>query len=91
MLRRNGPVVKSVESVLMLERSLWGERFVEEVVALQASYSDLLSMNQIRREMYTGTLRAGGGYAVLPRTRCIQRPNVIREARSNRQCHGPTI
>ena len=27
MLRRNGPVVKSVESVL----SLWGERFVEEV------------------------------------------------------------
>ena len=32
MLRRNGPVVKSVESVLRLEGSLWGERFVEEVV-----------------------------------------------------------
>ena len=31
MLRRNGPVVKSVESVLRLEGSLWGERFVEEV------------------------------------------------------------
>jgi len=30
MLRRNGPVVKSVESVLRLEGSLWGERFVEE-------------------------------------------------------------
>jgi len=29
MLRRNGPVVKSVESVLRLEGSLWGERFVE--------------------------------------------------------------
>jgi len=29
MLRRN--VVKSVESVLMLEGSLWGERFVKEV------------------------------------------------------------
>jgi len=28
MLRRNGPVVKSVESVLRLEGSLWGERFV---------------------------------------------------------------
>jgi len=31
MLRRNGPVVKSVESVLRLEGSLWGERFVEKV------------------------------------------------------------
>ena len=31
MLRRNGPVVKSVESILKLEWSLWGERFVEEV------------------------------------------------------------
>ena len=31
MLRRNGPVVKSMESVLRLEGSLWGERFVEEV------------------------------------------------------------
>ena len=31
MLRRNGPVVKSVESVLRLEGSLWGERFVKEV------------------------------------------------------------
>jgi len=31
MLRKNGPVVKSVESVLRLEGSLWGERFVEEV------------------------------------------------------------
>ena len=31
MLRRNGPVMKSVESVLRLEGSLWGERFVEEV------------------------------------------------------------
>jgi len=34
MLRRNGPVVKSVESVLRLEGSIWGERFVEEVVYL---------------------------------------------------------
>jgi len=31
MLRRNGPVVKSVESVLRLEASLWWERFVKEV------------------------------------------------------------
>ena len=31
MLRRNDPVVKSVESVLRLEGSLWRERFVEEV------------------------------------------------------------
>jgi len=31
MLRRNGPVVKSVESVLRLERSLWWEIFVKEV------------------------------------------------------------
>ena len=31
MLRRNGPVMKSVESVLRLEWSLWGGRFVEEV------------------------------------------------------------
>jgi len=34
MLRRNGPLVKSVESVLKLEGSLWGERFVEEVFAI---------------------------------------------------------
>jgi len=33
MLRRNGPVVKSVESVLRLEGSLWWERFVKEVVS----------------------------------------------------------
>jgi len=31
MLRRNGPVMKSVELVLRLERSLWWERFVKEV------------------------------------------------------------
>ena len=31
MLRRNGPVVKSVESVLRMEGSLWWERFVKEV------------------------------------------------------------
>jgi len=31
MLRRNFPVVKSVESVLRLEGSLWRERFVKEV------------------------------------------------------------
>ena len=31
MLRRNGPGVKSVESVLRLEGSLWGETFMEEV------------------------------------------------------------
>jgi len=31
MLRRNGPVIKSVESVLRPEESLWWERFVEEV------------------------------------------------------------
>jgi len=31
MLRRNGPVVKSVESVLRLEESLRRERFMEEV------------------------------------------------------------
>ena len=31
MLRRNGPVVKSVEPVLRLEGSLWRERLVEEV------------------------------------------------------------
>ena len=34
MLRRNGPVVKSVESVLRPEGSLWGERFVEEVLVV---------------------------------------------------------
>jgi len=31
MLRRNGVVVKSVESVLRLEESLWWKRFVKEV------------------------------------------------------------
>jgi len=31
MLRRNGPVVKSVESILRPEGSLWWERFVKDV------------------------------------------------------------
>jgi len=31
MLSRNGPVVKSVKSVLRLEGNLWWERFVKEV------------------------------------------------------------
>jgi len=31
MLRRNGPVIKSVESVLSPKESLWWERFVKEV------------------------------------------------------------
>jgi len=31
MLRRNGPVEKSVESVLRPEGSLWWERFVKDV------------------------------------------------------------
>jgi len=31
MLRRNGPVIKSVWSVLRLGESLWWERFVKEV------------------------------------------------------------
>jgi len=31
MLRRNGPVIKSVESVLRPEESLWWETFVEDV------------------------------------------------------------
>jgi len=31
MLRRNGPVIKSAESILMPEESPWWERLVEEV------------------------------------------------------------
>jgi len=31
MLRRNSPVINSVESVLRPEKSLWWERFVKEV------------------------------------------------------------
>jgi len=31
MLRRDGPVIKSVESVLRPEGSLWWERFMKEV------------------------------------------------------------
>jgi len=31
MLRRSGPVVKSVELVLRSEGSLWWERFVKEI------------------------------------------------------------
>jgi len=31
MFRRNGPVVKSVESIMRPVESLWWERFVKEV------------------------------------------------------------
>jgi len=34
MLRKNGPVVKSAESVLRLEGSLWWERFVKDIIRL---------------------------------------------------------
>jgi len=35
MLRRNGPVMKSVESVLRPEESLWCEAFVKEVDVIE--------------------------------------------------------
>jgi len=53
MLRRNGPVVKSVESVLRLEGSLWGERFVEEVGLVLITFR----VCRRRREMYCGYAR----------------------------------
>jgi len=31
MLRRNGPITKSVESVLRPKKSIWSERFVKKV------------------------------------------------------------
>jgi len=31
MLRRSGPVIKSLESVLMAQDSLWWEKFVKEL------------------------------------------------------------
>ena len=34
MLRRNGPVVKSVESVLRLEGSLWGQYSCSERISV---------------------------------------------------------
>jgi len=40
MLRRNGPVVKSVESVLRLEGSLLWEKFVKEVGLLEAGVKE---------------------------------------------------
>jgi len=45
MLRRNGPVIKTAESVLRLEGSRWWERFVKEVgleqaVKVRGSYMD---------------------------------------------------
>jgi len=40
MLRRNSPVVKSVESVLRLEGSLWWERFVKELLGLEAGVKE---------------------------------------------------
>jgi len=48
MLRRNGPVVKSVESVLRLEGSLWWERFVKELGKTQTMTP------QRRRQMQVG-------------------------------------
>ena len=39
MLKRNGPVVKSVESVLRLEGSLWGKRFVEEAQCTKPNFN----------------------------------------------------
>ena len=40
MLRRNGPIVKSAESILRLEGSLQWERFVKEV-GLEAGVKEL--------------------------------------------------
>ena len=48
MLRRNGPVMKSVESVLRLEVSLWGERFVKGAESVWHT-------NQYKELKYTST------------------------------------
>ena len=48
MLRRNGPVVKSVESVLRLEGSLWGERFVEEVYSRPIAWEILIYTDALK-------------------------------------------
>jgi len=55
MLRRNGPVVKSVESVLRLEGSLWWERFVKKigntVEENSAFFSELIVLISINKGM----------------------------------------
>ena len=56
MLRRNGPVVKSVESVLRPEGSLWGERFVEEV-GLEASIARAVKMELSGKTVYGPVLK----------------------------------
>jgi len=52
MLRRNGPVVKSVESVLRLEGSPWGERFVEEVWHVSSSSGVATSVSELLYPCY---------------------------------------
>jgi len=47
MLRRNGPVVKSVESVLRLEGSLWWERFVKEIEEEAEAESEAQAVRRI--------------------------------------------
>jgi len=51
MLRRNGPIIKSVESVLRLEGSIWWERSVKEVGRRTVLISFLLSSRHQRSDV----------------------------------------
>jgi len=46
ILRRNGPLVKSVESVLRLEGRIWWERLVKEVSHVKLTASVISSQRE---------------------------------------------
>jgi len=50
MLRRNGPVVKSVESVLRLEGSLWGGKICERAAHNHALRTNVIKMKIDKQE-----------------------------------------
>jgi len=52
MLRRNGPVVKSVESVLRLEGSLWGGEMCGRDIGYRVSIC--LAVSCIDRQTFDG-------------------------------------
>jgi len=59
MFTRNGPVIKSVESVLRPEGSLWWERFVKEVGLEPMSNCNMyiiICMKHFRTKSYTDAI-----------------------------------
>ena len=81
MFTRNGPVIKSVESVLRPEGTLWWERFVKEVGLEPMSNCNMyiiICMKHFRTKSYTDAITFKlKGRAMKAQKNCHENANVF--------------